>query len=286
MKRKLRAPALATLAAGGLVLLAAGSASSGGAWRHAAIWDDGNAEFSAYEVTWARYGHHYEGRALLVLVKEPWAPDLDVKADHPRPDGFDVLKLNHVRDVPTGIYTYHQAASLYFRRDDGSLRKLAATSSEACGISTADMTRGMLRTRSYFDAQGDRAIRWPQDVVPEDGLPATLRDCVEGDCPPTMTVFPSLLMGRFGALTPSRFEVTRRDAGAIRVPAGEFSGVEIRLEGESGFLSYVFDSEPPYRLLRFQRQDGTEYRLARSERIPYWTMHDPGGEEWLPERVR
>ena len=31
-------------------------------------------------------------RALLVLVKEPWAPDLDVKADTPRRDGFDVLK--------------------------------------------------------------------------------------------------------------------------------------------------------------------------------------------------
>jgi hypothetical protein len=274
------------LTASGLLLIAVSTASGGGAWRHDSIWDDGKAEFSAYEVTWARYGHHYEGRALVVLVKEPWAPDLDVKADNPRPDGFDVLKLNHLRDVPTGIYTYHQAASLYYRRDDGSLRKIAATSSEACGISTADMTRGTLRTRSYFDGQGDRAMRWPRGVEPEDGLPAKLRDCVDGDCPQTLTVFPSLLMGRFGALVPATYQVSKRDAGTIRVPAGEFTGFEVRLEREAAFLSYVFEKQPPHRLLRFQREDGTEYRLVRSDRIPYWTMHDPGGEAWLPERVR
>src|SRR5262245_4130273 len=40
-------------------------------WRHAPLWDDGKAEFCAYDVTWARYGHHFAGRALLILVKEP-----------------------------------------------------------------------------------------------------------------------------------------------------------------------------------------------------------------------
>src|SRR6185295_2292031 len=111
-------------------------------WRHASLWDDGKAELCAYEVTWARYGHRFDGRALLILVKEPWAPDLDVKADTPRPDSFDVLKLNHVRDVPTGIYTYHQMASVFTRRDSGTLQKIAATSSEACGVSTAEMVGG------------------------------------------------------------------------------------------------------------------------------------------------
>src|SRR5688500_12946391 len=90
-------------------------------WRRSPLWDDGKAEYCAYDVTWARYGHHFDGRALLVLVKEPWAPDLEVKADTPRKDGFDVLKLNHIRDVQTGIYTYHQMASVYTRRDSGAL---------------------------------------------------------------------------------------------------------------------------------------------------------------------
>jgi hypothetical protein len=126
------------------------------AWRLDPVWDDGRAEYCAYEVDWARYGHLHPGRALLILVKEPWNPELEVKADEPGPDGFEVLKLNHLRDVPTGIYTYHQMASVYLRRDNGALRKLVATSSEACGISTADLVRGRLATRSYFASSRSR----------------------------------------------------------------------------------------------------------------------------------
>ena len=262
------------------------AAQDPGAWRHSLLWDDGKAEFCAYEVTWARYGHAYAGRALLVLVKEPWAPDLDVKADRPRPAGFDVLKLNHARDVPTGIYTYHQMASIYLRRDTGALRKVAATSSEACGISTAHMVRGQLETRSYFDGQGDHAMRWPSEALPEDGLPALLRDWVEAAPPPTLRIFPSLMMGRFVDLRPSIYRVSRSEARLVKVPAGVFSGVEIRLTHDTSVLSYVFEASAPHRLLLFQRDDGTEYRLAKAERITYWTMHDPGGEDWLPAATR
>ena len=89
-------------------------------------------------MVWSRYGHRFDGRALLILVKEPWAPNLDVKADRPRGDGFEVMKLNHVRDVATGIYTYHQMASVYTRRDSGALQKIAATSSEQSPVAIRD----------------------------------------------------------------------------------------------------------------------------------------------------
>lgn len=264
----------------------AGTVAVANAWRQHALWDDGNAEFSAYEVTWARYGQVYPGRAILVVVKEPWAPELDVKADTPRPGGFDVMKLNHARDVPTGIYTYHQMASVFVRRDTGALQKITATSAELCGVSNADMTRGVLRTRSYFDGQGDRARRWPLDTLPEDGLPLTLRDYVEGEYPGSIGVFPSLLMGRYADLTPSRWTLRRVAAGAVAVPAGTFDAVTLRLEQGASWLEYVFETAAPHRLVRFQRDDGTEYRLAKSERIPYWRLHDPGGEQWLPMGVR
>jgi hypothetical protein len=268
--------------------LAATAAAPAGdpAWRRAAVWDDGRAEFCAYEVDWARYGHHYPGRALLVLVKEPWAPDLEVKADRPRPDGFDVLKLNHVRDVPTGIYTYHQMASVYFRRDSGALRKLAATSSEACGVSTAEVLRGRLDTRSYFDGQGDRSAPYPAGALPQDGLPAQLRDYVSGPAPASLTVFPSLMFGRFADLQPADWQVSRRSVGEADVPAGRFPGIELRLANGARFLAYTFEEAMPHRLLSFADDEGTTYRLAKCDRIPYWQMHDPGGEAWLPERVR
>ena len=248
-------------------------------WRRAPLWDDGKADFCAYEVSWAHYGHVYKGRALLVLVKEPWNPALDVKADHPGRDSFEVLKLNHVRDVPTGIYTYHQMASVFWRRDSGALQKLAATSSEACGISFAEMTRGSLQTHGYFDGQGDRTRRWPELAWPEDGLPASLRTFVTGILPDRLDVFPSLLAGRYEELAPRTYSLARRQE-----PAGE--GVELRLTSGASKLIYTFETASPHRLRRFEREDGTTYRLAKCDRLAYWDMHDPGGESWLPPAVR
>jgi len=246
-------------------------------WRRNALWDDGKAEFCAYDVIWAHYGHRFDGRALLILVKEPWAPDLNVKVDTPRRDGFDVLKLNHVRDVPTGIYTYHQMASVFTRRDSGALQKIAATSSEACGVSTAEMIGGRLETRSYFDGQGDRSMAYPAGALPEDGLPASLRDYVAGRAPATLQIFPSLLAGRFADLKPAVYRVEKREAA---------DGIEIRLTSGPSVLTYTFAKEAPYLLLRFEREDGTVYRMAKCERIAYWERHNPGDEAWLPPGVR
>ncbi|HWM94406.1 MAG TPA: hypothetical protein VN493_26865 [Thermoanaerobaculia bacterium] len=260
----------------------AGPASAGDAsWRRDPLWDDGKAEFCAYDATWARYGQHYPGRALLILVKEPWNPTLDVKADDAKAAPFEVLKLSHSRDVPTGIYTYHQMASVYLRRDTGALQKVAATSSEACGISTAQVARGRLETRSYFDGQGDRSMDYPAGAVPEDGLPAILRDFVRGEAPATLRVFPSLMQTRFPELAASDWSVAKRS-----VDDGVDNGVEFRLTRQKDSLSYTFEREAPHRLLRFERADGTVYEMTKCERIPYWEMHGPGDEGWLPESVR
>jgi hypothetical protein len=275
------------------------------AWRQAALWDDGKAEFCAYEVSWAHYGHRYNGRALLVLVKEPWQPALEVKADHPGRDSFEVLKLNHVRDVATGIYTYHQMASAFWRRDSGALQKIAATSSEACGIAYAEMTRGKLQTHGYFDGEGDRVQRWPAGAVPEDGLPAALRTWVTGIPPYSLDVFPSLLAGRYADLGLKSYRLERRPATVTAVEAAALgpslpgasapgsggaaappAAIEMLLTSGRARLSYTFESQLPHRLLRFERDDGTTYRLAKCGRIPYWQMHDPGGESWLPPAVR
>jgi len=257
-----------------------------GSWRRSSLWDDGRAEFSAYRVLWRRYERLNPGRAFLIAVKEPWAPDLDVKADRPRPDGFDVIKLNHIRDVPTGIYTYHQMASVFMRRDDGRLRKLATTSSEGCGLSTADMTRGVLRTRSYFDGQGNRETRWPEGALPEDGLPLLLRDYVTGPIPARIQVFPSLLTGRFPPLKPIAFEIRREEDIQEKVAAGTFEAVRIRLVRKDRELSFTFEKDSPHRMLRLETGDGTTYELLKSERIPYWSMNDPDGGKWIPEAIR
>jgi len=288
---------MVTLAAGTAIVVAAtlGAApatamppAGPGAWRHDALWDDGNAELCAYQVTWPRYGHLHAGRALLVLVKEPWAPDQNVKADQPRAAGFDVLKLNHARDVPTGIYTYHQLASAFLRRDDARLVKLATSSAEACGLTTAHKVgEGALSVRSYFDGAADRDVPWPAGAVAEDALPALLRDWVAEAPPPAeLLVFPTLLDSRLAKLAPRPLAVSRRDAGTVEVPGGRFDAVELRLAGAGEWRSYLFERAAPHRLLELRSDDGTRYRMAKCGRVRYWEMHDPGGEEWLPPSVR
>lgn len=255
------------------------------AWRLDEVWDDGKAEFCAYRVQWRRYGELHQGRALLVVVKEPWAPDLDVKADRQRPDGFDVLKLNHIRDVDTGIYAYHQMASAFLDRRQGDLEKLATSSTEACGITTSLLTDGRLETHSYFDGQGDRGQPFPGGL-PEDALPMLLREIVKGPVPDTLDVFPSLLTGRLPSLEPTSYELRRRtisDEGAGGQP---ISGVELRLRNDAASHTYVFSREPPHVLLAYTGGDGTTYRLARCDRLAYWNLNGPGDEEWWPEDLR
>ena len=255
-------------------LAAAGFGDAG--WRLDGVWDDGKAEFCVYEVDWARYGEAWPGKALLVVVKEPWAPELDVKADRPRADGFEVLKLNHARDVRTGIYEYHQMASLFVDRLGGGLAKLATTSAEACGITTATLLDGELATHSYFDGQGESRAPYPGGL-PEDGLPLLLRELVAGEPPVRVEVFPSLLTGRLPALEPAAYTVERTADG---------DAVEIVLRNETNRLSYRFEKAAPHRLLAFAAGDGTRYRLARCDRLAYWELARPGAEEWWPRGLR
>jgi len=269
-----------------LVVSCKGGPDMPAVWMQDALWDDGNAEFACYAVTWSRYGTSYAGRALLVLVKEPWSPELNVKADTPRPDGFDVLKVNHLRDVPTGIYTYHQAASVFLRRQDAQLVKFITSSTEACGISTSRWHQGVLETHSYFDGQGDHSMTWPEHTWPWEALPALLRGFVDGEAPKSLRVFPSLLQSRFPELREREWKITRHTGESVKVPAGTFGVVEFTLRHGDDVQRFAFDATFPHTLVRYRGEDGTEYRLAKRERLPYWQMHEPGGESWYPPSLR
>ena len=283
--------ALVTLAAAALSPAAAAPPSGPGAWRHDPLWDDGNAELCAYEVEWPRYGHTFTGRALLVLVKEPWDPVQNVKADSSRPSGFDVLKLNHVRDVPTGVYTYHQLASAFLRRDDGRLVKLATSSAEAAA---SPPRRRWVPGRSRCAATST-APPTARSLGPTTPWPRTpcRRCCAIGWTRPRvrhrrrrLLVFPTLLDSKLAKLAPRRLHLGRRDAGEVEVPGGRFEAVELRLTGDGEWRSYRFERATPHRLLDFESSDGTHYRMSKCGRVRYWEMHDPGDEEWLPPKLR
>ena len=137
--------------------------------------------------------------------------------------------------------------------------------------------RGRLDTKSYFDGQGDRSLSYPAGAIPEDGLPAALRDFVAGEAPATLRVFPSLMQSRFPELKAAEWKVEKKIVE---------EGVRLQLLREGASLAYTFESQPPHRLLRFETGDGTVYRMKKCERLAYWQMHDPGDEAWWPEGVR
>lgn len=104
-----------------------------------------------------------------------------------------------------------------------------------------------------------------------------LRELVGGELPAAIEVFPSLLTGRLPALEPVRYELTRRLDG---------DEIVIELRNSEASLSYRFETAVPHRLVAFAGGDGTRYRLARCERLAYWNMARPGGEEWWPAELR
>ena len=164
--------------------------------------------------------------------------------------------------------------------------KLSSSSAEACGITTAQWRDGVLETHSYFDGQGDQRTPWPEDAWAWEALPALLRACVTGEVPRSVEVFVPLLQSRLPELRARTWQVARSEGERVQVPAGEFAAVSLTLRAGDETMTWVFDAAFPHVLLRYQASDGTEYRLAKVERLPYWQQQQPGGESWYPPALR
>ena len=81
-----------------------------------------------------RYGTPRQCEVLHILVREPFDSKQGVKPDDAkRADVTNVLKLNQILDVPTGLYVYQQMHSNFWRVDDARLAKFSLTSNDSCG---------------------------------------------------------------------------------------------------------------------------------------------------------
>src|SRR4051812_11110516 len=97
-------------------------------------WGDGKAEFNIYDAQVARYGIPRPTEVLHILVREPFDPTQLVKPDNPnQPNAVQVLKLNQIVHVPTGLYVYQQMHSNFWRVDNAQLLKFSLTSNDSCG---------------------------------------------------------------------------------------------------------------------------------------------------------
>lgn len=283
---------------GGVVALAVGAAPVAGQdfWAH---WGDGQAEMSAYRLKQPRYGAVRDGRAVLIFVTEDFSDALRVKSEtgeRPPEDVYPVLKLNHVRDFQTGIYDYNVMTSSFVRvRHGWPLVKVSFSSQEWCGHVYQQLVpregRATLTWHSYFEreADGERVLSEPEGGIHGDTIPMRIRAWLGEWLAPgesrSVPWLPTSLDARLRHQPQEwgRARVSRAASShTVEVPAGRFEVEDwvVAVEGAETTTWWV-ESGSPWRVVGWSRDDGERGELLGSERIAYWKLNQPGGEERL-----
>ncbi|MGZ3427712.1 MAG: hypothetical protein ACXVCV_13735 [Polyangia bacterium] len=270
-------------------------------WKY---WADGKAELDGYALVEPRYGQPRDGTAVLIFVTEDFSDALRVKADpgkHDKADVAPVLKLNLVRDFQTGIYDYNTMTSTFLRTEpDGggapfALAKTSFSSQEWCGHVYMQWlprgTRLVGTSHSYFDGEADATpeLELPPGGVVEDALPILVRG-LRGDwlAPGATRKVPFLrsqlrtrllhVPAKWGEATISRAPASaevKSALGALRA----YSYTVAETGGDT--ITFTVEEAAPHRLLAWKSSSGESARILGSARLPYWTMHDNGGEKAL-----
>jgi len=269
-----------------------------------ATWGDGYAEVSTYQLVIPRYGAPREGESILIFVSETFSERQRVKADpgrNPQSDEFPVMKLNWQKNFQTGIYDYSEMLSSFLGlapmggRKTGVLAKAAFSRQEWCGQIFAqalfDASQVRVSGASYFDGDSDlsQTLSWQQDGLSEDALAFWVRGMASPYLKPGQSKevpFLTSLRSSRDAHLPmawSRINLTRgATTQKLDSPAGEFE-VEVfsaQLTNGKGFVFFV-ENEAPYRIIRWQFTSGEAAELVASERVKYWELNRPGGEDAL-----
>jgi hypothetical protein len=254
------------------------------------LWDDGKAEVNLYDARQTVYDQVREFKARMIVVKEDFKQALRVKSDDGPVTGdtFEVLKLNHLRLIPTGSYDTHQMISAYLERATLRPVKLAMSNFESCGMTFVEvLPQGEHLSHishSYWDGEGDRSLSIPfaADDLLYDALPLRLRgiDFAQSG-PRNVNVLPTQMAGRVKnlKLVPMTLQVAGREK--VKVPAGEFDVFRVELLRPEGKDRYYFEAASPHRLVKMEAADGGLYQLRKSLRLDYWNHHASGDEQLL-----
>ena len=285
---------------GCLTIAVSTSARADEFWKY---WGDGKAELDGYALKQPRYGQVRDGTAVLVFVTEDMSDSLRVKADpgkHPASDVFPVMKLNFVRDFQTGIYDYNVMTST-FLRTEGSPSfapvKVSFSSQEWCGhvyqqwLARGGELKGV--SHSYFDGEADSesSLSLPAGGVLEDALPILVRglrgDLLAAGESRTVPFLVSSLRARFAHKPQAWGEVTLRRSKAaeeVVTALGKLRGFTITVEEKGGdTITYTIEEAAPHRVLAWLSTSGEAGTLLGSARLPYWEMHQLGGEAALKQ---
>jgi hypothetical protein len=248
------------------------------------LWDDGKAEISQYAAEEIVEGEKRSFDAWTVVVAEMLDPMQMTKKEGWKSSYVPVLKCNWFLEIPTGVYRYHQMASLFLRRSDMLAMKVAFSSAEWCGTNFCEWRRDRpgLLVHSYWDGEGDRTFDfespgedelfyeqvplWARSRRPEhprsEKITLIEKRLATSRCPPPKLVDATLVFkGKLGD--------------------GEAARIEVDLVRGEGTDTLVLSEKLPYTLREWRRADGTLWKLKKSRRLDYWNFSkNAAAGEW------
>lgn len=248
-------------------------------FQFAEYWYTGQGELNSYALTQWRYGEPRAGQAVLVFVTEPFSFSRHLKLDRPETAGTDklqVLKLNHLRRFPTGVYDYSMMTSVFtpvdLHRYPHTL-KLSASLQEWCGHTflqiNLDGKKYRSRLFSYFESEGEQEHH-VKAVMLEDELWTRLRlDPAQFTQGQLVELIPAAHYLRLNhqPLVPrqARIRYESQERGTWLVVEYLHLPRTLRIRFEEQF---------PWRILEWREEDDrgplTTAVLKKSMRLPYW----------------
>jgi hypothetical protein len=242
-------------------------------------WGDGKAEFNIYDAQIARYGIPRPTEVLHILVREPFDPKQLVKPDDPnRPDAIQVLKLNQILHVPTGLYVYQQMHSNFWRVDNAHLLKFSLTSNDSCGNTfkeaRRDGDRFAYEYHTYWDgmAGGTENVGLPANGYFYDELPWLVR-----------TIDFSKPGAGFEVQLAGTTINSKKDSFSFKPAKISFKSNEreigVAVEHANGTDHFILDRDFPNLLREWTTADGSRLKMKRSLKVDYWNYNKPGDRE-------
>jgi len=247
--------------------------------QNSSYWGDGKAEFDFYDAQIVREGQPRPCEVLHILVREPFDSKQLVKPDDTkRPDLINVIKLNQVLHVPTGIYVYQQMHSNFWNIDNGSLLKFSFTSNDSCGNTFKEGRRlssaFAYDFHTYWDgmADGHENVSIPANGYFCDELPLRVR-----------TIDFSKPSGEFEIQLAPTTITSKKDTIVFKPAKVSFKlserTVDVDVQHDGGKDHFVLDRDFPFLLREWNAADGSRLKMKNSLKIGYWNYNKPGDRE-------
>src|SRR5438105_9999638 len=247
--------------------------------QNSSYWNDGKAEFNIYDAQIVRYGQPRPSEVLHILVREPFDLQQLVKADDwQRPGVIQVLKLNQILHIPTGLYVYQQMHSNFWRVDNARLVKFSLTSNDSCGNTFKEARREgdrfVYEYHTYWDgmADGKENLSVPPNGYVYDEVPWLVRTI---DFQKASTPFEIQLAGTTIN--------SKKDAFIFKPAKVSFKTsereIDVAVEHAAGTDHFILDRDFPNLLRQWNAADGSRLKMKRSLKVAYWNYNKPGDRE-------